>query len=72
MAITRTPPLEQRIKDVCADANAAIDALAQAEVDRMGGGVPVGSIRTSLTGGTSCVCQAYLEIKARQESERAA
>jgi hypothetical protein len=72
MALTRTPPLDERIKNVCADANAAIDALTDAEIKRTGGGVPFESIRTSLTGGIECTCRAYLAIKAREEAQRAA
>jgi hypothetical protein len=61
---TKPEPLEDRVNRLRDELDAAIDALAQAEVERMGGGVPVDSIRTSITGGASCLCQAYQLAKA--------
>jgi hypothetical protein len=59
---TRTPPLEQRIKQIRADIDAIIDARAEA-VARESPGVPLGVIRNLLTArAPACRCAQYLEI----------
>jgi hypothetical protein len=60
--LTRTPPLEDRIRQIRADIDAIIDARAQA-VARESPGVPLGVIRNLLTArAPACPCSQYLEI----------
>jgi hypothetical protein len=47
-ALTQTPPLEDRIKQIRADIDAIIDARAEA-VAKQSPGVPLGVIRNLLT-----------------------
>jgi hypothetical protein len=59
---TRTPALENRIKQIRADIEAIIDARATA-VAKENPGVPTGVIRNLLTArAPSCPCAQYLEI----------
>jgi hypothetical protein len=61
-ALTHTPPLEDRIKQIRADINAIIDAQAEA-VAKQSPGVPLGVIRNLLTArAPACPCSQYLEI----------
>ena len=60
--LTRTPPLEDRIKQIRADIDAIIDARADA-VAKENPGVPTGVIRNLLTArAPACPCSQYLEI----------
>ena len=60
--LTRTPPLEDRIRQIRTDIDAIIDARAQA-VARESPGVPLGVIRNLLTArAPACPCSQYLEI----------
>ena len=62
LKLTRTLPLEQRIKQIRADIHAIIDARAEA-VARESPGVPLGVIRNLLTArAPACPCAQYLEI----------
>jgi hypothetical protein len=62
MKLTRTPPLEGRIKQIRADIDAIIDARAET-VARENPGVPSGVIRNLLTArAPACPCAQYLEI----------
>ena len=62
MNLTRTPPLEDRIKQIRAEIDAIIDAKAEA-VARQSPGVPLGVIRNLLTArAPACRCAQYLEI----------
>ncbi len=60
--MTRTPPLEDRIKQIRADVEAIIDARAET-VAKENPGVPVGVIRNLLTArAPACPCSQYIEI----------
>ena len=60
----RTPPLEERIRQVRADIDAIIDARAEA-VAGENPGVPLGVIRGLLTArAPACPCAQYLQISA--------
>jgi hypothetical protein len=60
--LTRTPPLEDRIKQIRSDIAAIIDAKAEAAA-KESPGVPVGVIRNLLTArAPACPCTQYLEI----------
>ncbi len=62
MNTTRTPPLEQRIKQIRADIDVIIDARAEA-VARESPGVPLGVIRNLLTArAPACRCAQYMEL----------
>jgi hypothetical protein len=62
MKSTRTPPLEDRIRQIRTDIDAVIDARAQA-VAKESPGVPLGVIRNLLTArAPACPCGQYLEI----------
>jgi hypothetical protein len=61
-ALTRTPPLDVRIRQIRADIDAIIDARAEA-VAKQSPGVPLGVIRNLLTArAPACPCSQYLEI----------
>ena len=65
-ALTKTSPLEARIKQIRADIDAIIDARAEA-VARECPGVPSGVIRNLLTArAPACPCSQYLEITAER------
>lgn len=68
MAFNRTPPLEERIKNLRADLDAFIDARVE-QIKKECPGVPAGVLRNSLTRGMGCQCAAYLEIKAKDDAE---
>ncbi len=60
--IIRTPPLEDRIKQIRAEVEAIIDARAEAAA-KDNPGVPTGVIRNLLTArAPACPCAQYLEI----------
>lgn len=62
LKLTRTPPLEDRIKQIRAEIDAIIDARALA-VAKESPGVPIGVIRSLLTvRAPACPCAQYLEI----------
>jgi hypothetical protein len=62
MKLTRTPPLEDRIKQIRADIDAIIDARAEAAA-KDNPGVPLEVIRNLLTArAPACPCAQYLEI----------
>ncbi|MES2192904.1 MAG: hypothetical protein V4517_00690 [Pseudomonadota bacterium] len=67
---TRTPPLEERIRQIRAEIDVIIDARAEA-VAKQSPGVPLGVIRSLLTArAPACPCAQYLEIGGEgQESE---
>jgi hypothetical protein len=69
MAINRTPPLDERVKNIRADLDAFIDAHV-AEIKKTCPGVPDGVIRNSLTRGMGCQCATYLEIKRQDDAAR--
>jgi hypothetical protein len=75
MNVTRTPPLEERIKQIRADIDAIVDARAEA-VAGQNPGVPIGVIRNLLIArAPSCRCAQYLELASddadrREESRR--
>jgi len=74
MAISRTPPLDERIKDIRAEIDAFIDARA-AHIKETCEGVPVEVIRNLITARSGgCQCAAYLDLKTKdaEEAERAA
>jgi hypothetical protein len=61
-ALTRTLPLEDRIRQIRAEIDALIDAKAEA-VAKESPGVPLGVIRKLLTArAPACRCAQYLEI----------
>ncbi|MFH1343612.1 MAG: hypothetical protein ABIL01_20765 [Pseudomonadota bacterium] len=58
---TRTPPLDERIRQIRAEIDAIIDARAEA-VAKQSPGVPLGVIRSLLTArAPACPCAQYLE-----------
>ena len=60
---TRTPRLEDRIRQIRADIDAIIDARTEA-VARENPGVPSGVIRNLLTArAPACPCAQYLELE---------
>ena len=60
--LTRTPPLEERIRRIRAEIDAIIDARAET-VAKQSPGVPLGVIRSLLTArAPACPCSQYLEI----------
>jgi hypothetical protein len=62
MKLTRTPPLEDRIKQIRAEIDAIIDARTEA-VAKESPGDPSGVIRNLLTAhAPACPCAQYLEI----------
>ena len=68
MAISRTLPLDERVKSLRAELDAFIDAKV-AEIKKTCEGVPATFIRHSLTRGMACQCATYLEIKAQDDAE---
>jgi len=58
--------VEERIREAMADANAYIDKRA-AQVAKTCPGVPLGSIRNSITRGVGCACAAALLIAEDEE-----
>ncbi|MDP1868246.1 MAG: hypothetical protein Q8L13_18160 [Bradyrhizobium sp.] len=59
---TRTPPLEERIRQIRAEIDAIVDARAEAAA-KQSPGVPLGVIRSLLTArAPACPCAQYLEI----------
>lgn len=60
--------IEERINEAIADANAYIDKHAK-EVAKTCPGVPLGSIRNSITRGMGCACAAALLIAKEQEAQ---
>lgn len=65
------PPLDaERVRAIRAELDAWIDARAE-EIKKTCEGVPVASIRNSITRGIGCQCAAFLIIKA-QDDEAAA
>lgn len=58
---------EDRVKAFRAELDAWIDARA-AEITKECPGVPIGSIRNSITRGLGCQCAAYLEIAAKEKA----
>jgi hypothetical protein len=65
--LIRTPPLEERIKQIRADIDAIVDARAEA-VAKESPGVPLGVIRNLLTArAPACPCAQYLQL--REEAE---
>jgi hypothetical protein len=64
MNMTRTPPLEERIKQIRADIDAIIDAKVKAAA-KQSPGVPAGVIRNLLTAqAPACRCSQYLQFAA--------
>lgn len=62
MAINRTPPLDERIRATCAEAEAFVDAKA-AELKKQFEGLPVAMLRRDLTNkAPGCVCKQALAI----------
>ena len=58
----RTPPLEEKIRQIRADIEAIVNARAEA-VARQSPGVPLGVIRNLLTArAPTCPCAQYLEL----------
>jgi hypothetical protein len=67
MALSKTPPLEERIRSTCAEAGAFVDAKA-AELKKQFDGLPLTMIRRGLENkAPGCVCKQALAIL---ESER--
>jgi hypothetical protein len=67
LKLTRTPQLEDRIKQIRADIDVIIDARAEA-VARESPGVPLGVIRNLLTArAPACPCAQYLEIVGEEQ-----
>lgn len=58
--------IDERIREAMADANAYIDKRA-AEVAKTCPGVPLGSIRNTITRGIGCACAAALQIAEDEE-----
>jgi len=70
MNVTRTQPLEDRIKQIRADIDAIIDAKANAAA-KQSPGVPLGVIRNLLTArAPACRCAQYLELASDNGSSR--
>jgi len=66
MKPTRTPPLEERIRELRADVDAIIDARAQV-VAKESPGVPLGVIRNLLTArAPACPCAQYLSLSRKE------
>jgi hypothetical protein len=63
MAINRTPPLEERIESLRAEADAATDLLVEAERKRLEGGLPSTMVRALMTKGAVDPLEAYLNAK---------
>jgi hypothetical protein len=56
--------LQERIEELRAEIDAFIEALAQAEYNRIGGGVPIAVIRHSMVARAgSCLCQQFMHLK---------
>jgi len=71
MAILRTPPLDERIKDIRAEIDTIIDARAEA-LREESPGVPLTVLRNLLIArAVGCECRQYLQIK-KQDDEAAA
>jgi hypothetical protein len=61
---TLTP---DRIKEMQGEINKFINGLAEAEYRRLGGGVPIPSIRHSMTARVgACLCAQYLKLQEEQ------
>jgi hypothetical protein len=72
MALLRTTPLDERVTALRQELDALIDERAAA-VAADCPGVPLGVIRNILTRRSDgCQCAAYLELKAKDDAERAA
>ena len=72
MAFSKQQPLsEDRVRAFCAELDAFIDAKAE-EIKKTCEGVPVASIRNSITRGLGCQCAAFLVISASEAKEAAA
>jgi hypothetical protein len=71
MAILRKQPLDERIKEVCEEARAFVEARAH-ETRKGREGVPFGSVLNDITRGSECWCSVYLAIKKQDDNERAA
>lgn len=69
MAFNRTPPLDERIKQIRADIDAFIDSRVLI-IKKDCPGLPEGVIRNTLTRG-ACQCSQYLQMK-KQDEEAAA
>jgi hypothetical protein len=70
MAINRTPPLDERIASVRADAAAYIDAATHEERKRLGPyASPFLVVRRDIVGGRDDL-DAYLHLKAQEDKAR--
>jgi hypothetical protein len=68
--VTRTLPLEERIKQIRAEIDAIIDARAET-VAKQSPGVPLGVIRNLLTAhAPACRCAQYLELSGEGFGQR--
>jgi cytidine deaminase len=64
MALNKTPPLEERIKSICAEAEAVVDARA-AELKKVYEGLPLTMLRRGLENkAPGCACRQALAILA--------
>ena len=62
MALNKTPPLDERIKSICADAEAFVDAAA-AEQKKLFEGLPLAMLRRHLENkAPGCACKQALAI----------
>lgn len=71
MAFSKPQPLDVRIREIQAEANAFIDRMA-AEIAKECPGVPAASVRISITRGLSCACHGALLAMEGRDNDRAA
>lgn len=64
----RNLPLDERIKAIRTDLDAFLDARVAA-IAKDCPGVPLASIRNSITRGTTCQCALYLNFKRQDDKE---
>jgi hypothetical protein len=56
--------LQERIEELRGEIDTFIEALAQKEYERIGGGIPISVIRhTMVARAGSCLCQQYMHLK---------
>ena len=65
MALNRNPPLEDRVRQLRAELDAAIDAYAK-EVAKTCTGIPLGVVRQTIVGNEQCDCAAYQSLLDRK------
>jgi hypothetical protein len=70
MAFNRSMPLDERVRQIRAELDAFIDARVAA-IKPGCPGIPDGVIRNLITRGSACQCAAYLDIKEKDDEQKA-